>query len=363
MRSRGPRIAAAEAQKQQAGIDHAAAAVSLAGSVRAKYAELLHLTRQRGVSERIAATYHRAAEAAEARSKVGLVPKPEVNRARLAEADAKRQVRRLESQWRKSARELHTLMGGTGEPAWTLPGEAQGPAAELASLPADADLEAMGLAHRLDLERAEFDTQLADAQLRLARTGLFPTLNAGIDVSTDGSGNRTVGPFFSLALPIFNTGRVAMTLAEDQYRLADKSYVALRTQVRADVRSAAAMVRIAQDDVTFAVEQMLPQQEQNVKLALEAFQLGAADLDSYLNTLRDYSVALQAAEDARDGLNSAVLGLEQALGVAASRITAEGLAQAAEAARAAEERPTPPADSPTWTSSIGSQVSPNEEAQ
>jgi outer membrane protein TolC len=342
----GPKVAAAKAQREQAGIDRASAAFSLAMQVERRYWELVHVERSRKVTARIIATYEAGLRAAQARAQAGVVPTSEVNRARLAALDARRQTRHLESQAASTRRELNFLMGAAEPADWTLPADVVGSARPPAAWPDDQTLETMGLAYRLDVERSEYDSQLAAAQLTLAHRGRFPQLNVGVDRAVDSAGAVSIGPFFSLTLPIFDTGAVAVDLAEDQVRLADKMYIAKTAQVRDDVRAAAAAARLVQEDVEFYRREAIPQQEENARLAQEAFSQGVTDLDSLLNVLRDYAGALQSAEDAERSLDDARIDLEQATGLLTDRMDDGARERASKLVEEARARTTPQASSP-----------------
>ncbi len=344
--TRGPKVAAATAQREQAALDHAGAAFALAMQVERKYADLVHLERSRLVARRLASTYEQGLRAARSRAQVGLVPTPEVNRARLAELDAQRQSRRLDSLVRATRSELNFLMGVDPTSSWTLPTDVIDAMRMIADPPSDETLTTFALGYRLDLERAECDAQLAAAQLSLAQRGRIPNLNLGFDRNVDSTGAVSIGPFFSVTLPIFDSGTVAVELAEDQVRLADRLYLAKSAQVRDDARAAAANVRLALDDARFFRTQSVPQQEENVRLAQEAFAQGVSDLDSLLNVLRDYSAALQSAEDAELALDQARVDLEQAAGLRLDRMDETTRRLAEERVREATDRITPAPGSP-----------------
>ncbi|MGA2501517.1 MAG: TolC family protein, partial [Tepidisphaeraceae bacterium] len=314
------KVAVAEAQRFQSGIDLASQAFDLSQQAEAKYDEMAHLVRDRKLSEKVAASYKRAFEAAEARAKVGMVPTPDVNRARLQYEDAQRQVRHLQTQYSRAAREMNWLMGVSSPPLWQLPEEAAEAPRDLALAPDAAMLEQMGRGHRLDLRRADFDRRVSEANLKLAKLGMIPQLTLGTDVARDNSKNWSFGPSFNVELPIFDTGKVGVELANAQLRLADKTYVALEGQVRQDVRAAVENLLIADEDVRFYRDKLIPQEEENVQLAQKSFQLGNSDLDSLLNTLREYVSALQSYEDAIDTYNGNRIALQRAVGMVWARI-------------------------------------------
>ncbi|MFI5380986.1 MAG: TolC family protein [Tepidisphaerales bacterium] len=317
------KVAVAEAQRFQSGIDLASQAFDLSQQADAKYHEMSHLIRDRKLAEKVAASYKRAFEAAEARAKVGMVPTPDVNRARLQYEDAQRQVRHLQTQYQRAAREMNWLMGVSSPPQWQLPEEAAEAPRDLALAPDAAMLEQIGRNHRLDLRRADFDRRVSEANVKLANLGMLPQLTLGVDAARDSAKKWSLGPSFNVELPIFDNGKVGVELAKAQLRLADKTYVALEGQVRQDVRAAVENLRTSDEDVRFYRDKLIPQEEENVQLAQKSFQLGNSDLDSLLNTLREYVSALQSYEDAIDTYNGNRIALQRAVGMVWPKIIEE----------------------------------------
>jgi len=338
------RVSVARLQEVQANIDLATQAFTLAQQVDTKYQELIHLLRARSLAQRITELYARAVRAAEARQKVGIIPTPELNRARLSYEDARRQVQHLTTQYGRAAREMNWLMGYSTAPKWRLPDDVVQEVGDISSLPGADNLEPLALRYRLDLLRADFDRRVGAHTLELARIGLFPQLTPGFEIARDGSKNVVGGPFFSIVLPIFDPGLVAVQLAQAQVRKADKTYTALAGQVQQDVRTAYDNWRIAADDLEFFQQRLIPQQEENVRLMETSFRLGNDDLDSLLNVYQSYVQQLQAFEDAIQAYHDSAVALQQAVGLAWKRILAEGHAPA-------KTRPsvTPPATLPALT--------------
>ena len=249
---------------------------------------------------------------------------PELNRARLNYQDAVRQVQHLQTQYQRAAQEMNWLMGVSTPPVWELPENELHPPLQLPAPPPIPMMEQTALQYRLDLLRAEYDRQLGAFGVKLARIGLFPQLTVGAEFARDSSKHWSGGPFFSLTLPIFDSGFVALVLAKDQQRKADKTYAALTGQVRQDVRTAAANFQIAEDDLIFFREKLIPQQEQNRKLMEESFRLGNDDLDALLNTIHDYVTAKQSYEDTTQAYQDSSTALQAAVGLSWEELMKRG---------------------------------------
>jgi cobalt-zinc-cadmium efflux system outer membrane protein len=317
------KVSVARVQEVEANLDMATQAYTLAQTVDGKYQEMVHLVRARALLVKIQGYYGRAVQAAEARQKVGVIPTPELNRARLDYADATRQVRHVTTQYDRAAREMNWLMGFSTAPKWKLPDVAS---AEVSNIPDSLDvdrLEKLGLQFRLDLARADLDNRIGERELGLAELGMIPEVTAGVEIQRDGSHNLFGGPFIpTLTLPIFDPGFVAVELARAQLRKSQKTYAALEGQVRQDVRTALDNWRIAADDVQFFKQHLIPQQEENVRLMELSFSLGNDDLDTLLNVYQNYVTQLQAFEDALQAYHDATVALQQAIGLSWDRILA-----------------------------------------
>ena len=318
------RVAIAKVQEVQANIDLATQAYALAQQVDGKYQEMIHLLRARRLASRIQDLYGRAVQAAEARRRVGVIPTPELNRARLNYEDARRQVQHLSTQYDRAAREMNWLMGYAPSPQWRLPDSIVKDVGGVPALPDVSLLEGLGLRYRLDLLRADFDRRMSAKGLELARLGMIPQTTLGFDFAKDSSNHSFAGPQLQLTLPIFDPGFVALQTAQAQQRKAEKTYNALKGQVRQDVRTAMSNWKIAADDVTFFRERLIPQQEENVRLMETSFRLGNDDLDTLLNVYQSYVSQLQSYEDAVQAYHDSGVALQQAVGLTWARIRAEG---------------------------------------
>ncbi|HZL37001.1 MAG TPA: TolC family protein [Tepidisphaeraceae bacterium] len=310
------RVRVARLQEVQTRIDLANQAFTLAQQAQSKYQEMTHLVRSRRIAQRVVRVYGRAVEAAEARQQVGLIPQPELNRARLNYTDAVRQERHLGLQYQRAAQEMNWLMGIASPPQWKVPEDELAPPARLPPPPPGRVLERLGLKYRLDLLRADYDRKLGAFGVKLARIGLFPPITVGAEFARDSGKHWAGGPVLvGVGVPIFDPGVVGLTLAEDQHRKADKTYLSVEGQVHQDVRTAVANYQIAEDDLIFFREKLIPQQEQNGRLMQESFRLGNDDLDALLNTVHDYVTALQSYEDTTQAYQDSSVALQTAVGL------------------------------------------------
>ena len=318
------KVRIARLQEIQANIDLSTQAFALAQQVGGKYQEMIHLLRARKLAGRIQDLYARAVSAAEARQRVGIIPTPELNRARLNFDDARRQSQHLASQYNRAAREMNWLIGYTSPPQWHLPEDVVEDVSGVPALTQSQLLEQLALRYRLDLFRADFDRKLGEQGVKQARLAMIPTITVAGEVARDSSHHVAGGPLLvGIALPIFDPGIVNLELAKAQQRRADKTFAALEGQVHQDVRTAFDNWRIAGDDLTFYRERLIPQQEENVRLMEVSFRLGNDDLDTLLNVYQNYVQQLQAYEDAIQSVHDTGIALQQAVGLTWRRILDE----------------------------------------
>jgi outer membrane protein TolC len=324
--TRDARVAIAGVQRLEAGVDLASQAFELGMKVEEKYREILTLDGSVAIAERTEATYVRASESAGIRSRVGVLPMSEVNRAKVAAEDARRQVLKLRLRREQSVRDLNFLMGAPPDSAWTIPpvsdtepsmGATDASAASGSAGLDDASVRTLATRFRLDVIRAHMDERAGEHSVRQAEAGLIPNINVGVESAyTPGHPSSTaVGPFFSVELPIFDSHRTALESARATLRKLQKTTAAVREQASADAAAAAHALELAVGDAAFYRDRIIPQQRENVRLAETAFQLGQIDLDSLLNTLRDATAAEQAYQDAIAARDAAQAALERAMGL------------------------------------------------
>ena len=315
------KVAVAKAQQFQAGIDLATQAFNLAQQTRSQFDSLASLVRSRVLQERIARTYKQAVGEAEAQMRVGLVTRVDVNRAMIQYEDAVRQAHHFQTQYEGAAQQMNWLMGAQAAPQWNLPEDIAEPPPVMESLPSSESLEKLGIKYRLDLLRASFDNQIAESSVKLAQLGMIPQTTLGFDAARDGFHNWSAGPQLgSLVLPIFDPSIVAVWQAKYQQIQTQRTYTALEGQVHQDVRSALNALQIADEDVRFYKERIIPQEEENVKEQQLSFKLGNAQFDDLLNTIREYVGVLQNYESAIQAYQQAIVALETAVGLSFSRI-------------------------------------------
>lgn len=134
------------------------------------------------------------------------------------------------------ARERLARLMGMDTPQWRLP--AQLPPIPSA-LPVTANLEAEGLAQRLDVAMARKEVEVLAKALQLTRdTRLVNVLDLGVETEKGSGERRITGPTLSLELPLFDQGQARVAAQEARYRQSEARLAALSTEARSQMREA-----------------------------------------------------------------------------------------------------------------------------
>ncbi|MGD0464877.1 MAG: TolC family protein [Tepidisphaeraceae bacterium] len=309
----------ARAQKYQAGIDIANQAFGLAQQTRLQFDRLASLVRERRIEERIAEVYRRAADDAKATVGTAAVTAVDVDRAMVQYKDAQRRARREQIEYAGAATQMNWLMGVQSAVQWELPESVKDPPPVVRLLPTSQALEEMALKYRMDLIRASFDHQIAKGTVMLARLGTYPQTTIGFDAKRDSVKNWTGGPTFASGLQFFDPGIVGYWIAEYGLIQTERTYEALKGQVRQDVRNALSTLQAAEEDMRF-YQSMVPEEKEIVRRQELSFRQGNARFEDLLNTLQEYSEMLRSYECAIQAYQEAEVGLETAVGLSWERI-------------------------------------------
>jgi len=241
--------------------------------------------------------------------------------------EAKLDLARVQTAAVQSREKLSKLMGVWGpQTMWMV-------TAHLPNLP-DREVSASGLesravAQRLDLAsaRAQFVTQarsLGFARVEAMLEGAEITAHFEREVEGDAS----VGPSFSIPLPIFNQGQPAVARARARLRQSQQRYLGLAANIRSDVRAARDRMLLLRSQVEYYKSAVLPIRNRVViesQLQYNAMQIGPIQLlqakqeevrtgADYIETLRDYWIARAELSKAVGGnLTGNIISLESSL--------------------------------------------------
>ncbi len=161
-------------------------------------------------------------------------------RAQAAETGA--ELAQVDAQLALERERLNQLMGLDGPPSrWRL----AGPAAPVPpDVPDARTAEMAALATRLDLAADRVDAALMRQACELKRrTRLLPLgVKLGVESEKESSGQRLTGPTVQLGVPLFDQGQAELLRLETALAQAEDRVAARETDIRAEVRGAAALV-------------------------------------------------------------------------------------------------------------------------
>ncbi len=328
-------------------------AVALAASARTAYYRVLALEQGVAYTEENLQLVQRSVALSEAQFQAGEVSEFDVNLARMSVIDVEEQLITTRGQLETARVNLAEVLGLTAqadeiELKDTLP-------TTPVSWPAAETLLDQALDERFDMRVAWFAVERAEAALRLEYRRFMPDVQLGFAFernerrtlpgrkiladtarSSIAAGRLTapaiqsrgergleksqiidtkLGPTLALALPIFDQNQAQIAKAGIRVLQARKSYEAQAETVAADIQRATSAAGTAVEMLNFLQTQGLKQAQATVEGARRRYQAGEENILvlveaqdslvkrrlSYVNSLRDYAVALAALEEAVGG--------------------------------------------------------------
>jgi cobalt-zinc-cadmium efflux system outer membrane protein len=246
----------ADAGLQRAKLRVAGNVIDLAAQVRAAYYDLQAAMQTEELRRQIVAATSASQELAQRLRAAGNIRELDVQNEQALAAQSRIGLRDAEMQVVRARERLNTLMGVWGENAkWTIP-------TRLPDLPAETpeeNLEQTAIDHSLDLQIARQQIVESTRRLGIAQPlGFLSEFEAGVSAERETEGHWSVGPAFSLPIPLFNQGQPQIARAQAELRRAQYNYVATTVAIRSQVRTAKAALDAARDSVTNYQKVLLP---------------------------------------------------------------------------------------------------------
>jgi outer membrane protein TolC len=149
-----------------------------------------------------------------------------------------------------------------------------------------ADLEAMAIAQRLDVQAARSDARALAESLGLTEATRFVSLlEAGVLSNSETGQPRQRGWEVEISIPLFDFGQARLARAERQYMQAVNRATEVAVAARSEVREAYSAYRSAFDIAKHYRDEIVPLR----KLADSREQVAAAN--GYIESLRDFWIA------------------------------------------------------------------------
>jgi cobalt-zinc-cadmium efflux system outer membrane protein len=218
---------------------------------------------------------------------------------------SKLDLRAAEADVSQGRERLNRLMGlwGPATASWSAAARLPDPPAE--EVAADG-LERTAVERSLNLRAARREVEAASRSLGLAAPfGLVPDAEAGVSAEREPEGGWSVGPAFSVPVPLFNQGQPAVASARARLRRARRRYAAVAVEVRSRARAARDAVAAARDQAEYSRLVVLPLRQsivEQTQLQYNAMQVGPFQLlvakqqqidagAAYIRALRAYWLA------------------------------------------------------------------------
>ncbi len=225
----------AAAQFEQAKLQVSDSVLKLTAEVRSAYYAAQGAEHTRKMLHTIVEAAQTAAELAERQHAAGNISDLELANQQVAYQQTAVDLTRSEEDVLAAREHLNLLMGLEGNPSWRISEDLPAlPGAE----PSAEDLETQALSQRLDLAAARQEIKILEQTLALARRGVIPSVNVGLDTERDTDRTRVTGPSFDVELPVFDRKQAAIARAGAQLRQGRRRLSALETQIRSEVRAA-----------------------------------------------------------------------------------------------------------------------------
>ena len=167
---------------------------------------------------------------------------------------------------------------------------------------------------RLDVAAAKQAFESLRHELRVAKLGAIPDVDAGPAYEREDDRRDELGAAIDLEIPIFDTNQARGARAMSQLRRARAEYEHSAQAAIAEVRNAWLQTRTAQELVAFYQENVLVLAADNLSLAERAFQAGQVDMTVVLETRRQLMEAEIRLNQIKATAEASVIELEYAVG-------------------------------------------------
>lgn len=253
-------------------------------------------------------------ELGERQRKAGNLSRRDALRQQAFAAEVALEAARAEDTAHAAREKLNRLMGVWGESTgWKLPQRLPDIPARL---PDYGNLEAYGIAQRLDVRLAQKETEAFAAALGVTRSTRFINVfDLGVETEKNTGERRITGPTLKLELPIFDQGQARLSRQEALYRQSEMRLYDTAVTARSEIREAWQRLATAYGAARQARDVLLPLRRQIVDesmlyyngmligvyelLADAREQVGAVRM--HIDALRDYWAALADLQMAAGG--------------------------------------------------------------
>ena len=169
------------------------------------------------------------------------------------------------------------------------------------------------LASRPDVRAAEIAIEAATARAHWERDRVLALVGI-LDANGEGDKGFEMGPGVAVDIPLFNRNQGGAARADAEVERASRLYLAARTRVIAEVRSAAARAAQAGQAMDAWTRDIVPSLETEQRQAESAYNAGETALLNVLDVSRRLVDARMRQVDAEADLFRARIALDRAMG-------------------------------------------------
>lgn len=191
--------------------------------------------------------------------------------------------------------------------------------------PGIPQLLAQTAANNYDLQARIRELEAQGLKVALAKNERYPTFTVGPVVSQEKAGEResTAGIAFSVPLPLWNSGKANVDVAEARRIQAQASLLATQREVERQVTEAALLYETQRQRLTSWKPEMLDSFKDAAALADRHYRLGAVEIATYVELQEKYLEAVEAINETKASALEAALSVEQLTGTSDTLIKAQ----------------------------------------
>lgn len=189
-----------------------------------------------------------------------------------------------------------------------------------------AELKAMALKNRPDLQALAAEKSKGEADLTLAQADKAPNVTAGIAFSREstltsvgGMSNRStdylVGLKLSVPIPYFDRNQAGIKEAQARKSSAETRQAFVRQSIEREVEAAHARLAAAEKSANIYAKEILPQLSENLKLVQEAYRLGEVGILAVIEEQKKFIEVNDSYLTSLHNWNNAVAKLDAAVGI------------------------------------------------
>ncbi len=295
--------------------------VSLAGEVAATYAQIRIFDERIALARNNLKIQQDGLDIARVRFDAGGTSQLDVEQARALLEDTAASIPRLELQRRRSENSLAVLLGIPPRDLSDLLSDTRG--IPVAPLAVSVEIPAEVLTHRPDVRAAEHRLAAQSAQIGVAKSQFFPSLQltGSIGLTADKAERLFAGDSLeavggpSLSWPILNYGRIlnAVRFEDARFQELVATYTSVVLQAQQEVEDALIGYLRGTEEVSH-LERAVEAANRSVELAMVQYREGAADFTRVLTTQQSKLASDVQLVTTRGEVTLSVIALYKALG-------------------------------------------------